>query len=242
MPIAGTRPTLILWDIDHTLIETRGVGGRLARAAFAEVTGIEPARMATANGKTEGVILAETLRAHDIEPTEEHHVRYAVALPEQYRLHTNDLRHAGRALPGTSEAIAALSRLPGVIQTVLTGNYRAVSVIKLAIFHPGDVLDLEVGAYADDSADRAALVPIAQRRSRDKYGHEYTGTNTLIIGDTSHDVAAAHHGGASAIAVATGQESADDLRAAGADIVLDDLADTDAVINTVDQLVRTAGL
>ena len=58
----ATRPRLVLWDIDHTLIETRGVGGKLARAAFAEITGRTVEQMADATGKTEPVILAETLK------------------------------------------------------------------------------------------------------------------------------------------------------------------------------------
>src|SRR5260370_435043 len=31
--------TLVLWDVDHTLIETRGVGGELFREAFEQATG-----------------------------------------------------------------------------------------------------------------------------------------------------------------------------------------------------------
>lgn len=30
--------TLVLWDIDHTLIETRGVGGEVYAEAFHKVT------------------------------------------------------------------------------------------------------------------------------------------------------------------------------------------------------------
>src|SRR5258706_4072740 len=73
---------LVLWDIDHTLIETRGVGGRLARAAFEQITGKQPEEMAEATGNTERVILAETLRTHDIEPTDAYQERYALALPD----------------------------------------------------------------------------------------------------------------------------------------------------------------
>ena len=71
------------------------------------------------------------------------------------------LSQTGRAIAGAAEAIAALHRVPDIIQTVLTGNYRAVAAIKLAAFDLDELIDLEVGAYADDGADRAALVPIA---------------------------------------------------------------------------------
>jgi phosphoglycolate phosphatase-like HAD superfamily hydrolase len=228
------RARLILWDIDHTLSETRGTGSQLARAAFHEITGIWPDRMADATGKTEPIILAETLRAHGIEPTEEHQRRYAQALPEQHRRHADQLRQVGRALPGAAEALAALHQIPGTIQTVLTGNYRGAAAVKLAAFDLDDALDLDVGAYADDATDRAALVPIAQRRASDKYGHRFTRANTVIIGDTTHDVAAARQGGAAIIAVASGHDTADDLRAAGADTVLTDLAETMKVLRVID--------
>jgi phosphoglycolate phosphatase-like HAD superfamily hydrolase len=220
---AEARPRLILWDIDHTLIETRGAGAEFARAAFEEITGIRPEQMADANGKTERVILAETLRAHGIEPTEDYQQRYARALPAQYQQHADRLRERGRALPGAAEAIAALDRIPGVIQTVVTGNYKAVAATKLEAFGLGAQLDLEVGAYADDGTDRTALVPIAQERAKAKYGRTFSRENTTVIGDTTHDVAAAQHGGAGIIAVATGSDSVTQLEAAGARTVLTDL-------------------
>jgi phosphoglycolate phosphatase-like HAD superfamily hydrolase len=231
--IDDARPRLILWDIDHTLIETRGAGAEFARAAFEEVTGIRPEQMADATGKTERVILAETLRAHGIEPTEEYQQKYAQALPAQYQQHADQLRKQGRALPGAAEAIAALDQIPGVIQTVLTGNYKAVAATKLHTFSLNAALDLEVGAYADDGTDRADLVRIAQERAADRYGHHFTRENTLIIGDTTHDIAAAHNGGAAILAVASGNDSAESLRAAGATRVLADLADTVEVTSAV---------
>jgi phosphoglycolate phosphatase len=90
-----------------------------------------------------------------------------------------------------------------------------------------------VGAYADDGTDRAALVPIAQQRAAERYGHPFTRDNTVIIGDTTHDVAAAHNGGAAIIAVATGNDSADDLWAAGAERVLTNLARTADITSAV---------
>jgi phosphoglycolate phosphatase-like HAD superfamily hydrolase len=52
----------------------------------------------------------------------------------------------------------------------------------------------------------------------------------IIIGDTPDDVNCARAAGAFSIAVATGGFSVDELRAAGANIVLDDLADTERVL------------
>ena len=59
---------------------------------------------------------------------------------------------------------------------------------------------------------------------------QHTGTpaqpdRVIIIGDTQHDVACAKAHGCTAFAVATGRLSADQLKQAGADIVVDDLSD-----------------
>lgn len=99
MATVATQPRLIIWDVDRTLIETPGIGIRLARAAFYELAGRNPDRLDTPSGKTEPVILAETLRANGIEPTEELQRRYARVLPEQYRRHRDQLRAGGRG-PG----------------------------------------------------------------------------------------------------------------------------------------------
>jgi phosphoglycolate phosphatase-like HAD superfamily hydrolase len=229
----AVRPRLILWDIDHTLIETRGLGGKPARAAFEEATGRRVNRMADATGKTEPVILAETLKAQGIEPTEEYQRRFAQALPEQYRRHTDDLKQVGRPLPGAAEALVALRQVPGVVQTVLTGNYKAVGATKLAVFGLDGALDLDVGAYADDGTDRVALVSVAQKRASERYGHVFARDNTIVVGDTIHDVAAAHQGGSAIVAIASGTTSVDDLRESGADTVLPDLTDTSSIVRHV---------
>jgi phosphoglycolate phosphatase-like HAD superfamily hydrolase len=58
----------------------------------------------------------------------------------------------------------------------------------------------------------------------------------VYLGDSTRDVEAARMGGARSVAVASGRSTASELREAGADIVLDDLADTDAVVTVVDWL------
>jgi phosphoglycolate phosphatase-like HAD superfamily hydrolase len=59
----------------------------------------------------------------------------------------------------------------------------------------------------------------------------------VIIGDTPLDVACARDAGVNCLAVATGGYGVDALRAAGASVVFDSLAATDAVLAA---LVRAA--
>jgi phosphoglycolate phosphatase-like HAD superfamily hydrolase len=63
----------------------------------------------------------------------------------------------------------------------------------------------------------------------------------VVVGDTPLDVACAAFSGARSIAVATGSYGVDELHAAGADVVLQDLGDTAQVLRVIADLgVRTA--
>jgi hypothetical protein len=57
-------------------------------------------------------------------------------------------------------------------------------------------------------------------------GVRFDRTSTVVIGDTSGDVLAAHAGGARVAGVASGRDGADVLREAGAEVVLPDLTAT----------------
>jgi phosphoglycolate phosphatase len=231
-------PALVLWDIDHTLIETRGVGRKLYRAAFEEITGRRMERKPNLTGRTEPAILTDTLTLNGLQPSDDYQARYAEALARQYEQHTDRLLKRGRALPGAREALTALAEQPDVIQSVLTGNLRAVALIKLRVFELDGFIDLEVGAYGDDEAYRPNLVAVAQHRAAAKYGAAFTFSNTVILGDSPGDVEAGRTGGARVIGVASGKSSVAELRAAGADRVVTDLSD----IPTLADLLATRAI
>ena len=58
---------------------------------------------------------------------------------------------------------------------------------------------------------------------------------TVLVGDTPRDVRAGLDGGAHVVAVASGSDDMDSLRKEGADVVLPDLRDTQAVVHAVTQ-------
>jgi phosphoglycolate phosphatase len=231
-----TATTLILWDIDHTLIETGGVGGDIYAAAFEEVTGQPLEKMASLSGRTEPVIFRETLHSHGINAPADLFDRFAEAQARGYVERAEELRRRGRVLPGVPEALHALVARDGLIQSVLTGNTRPSAEAKLGAFGLKHFLDLDSGSYGTDDDIRANLVGIAQRRAGSKYGVQFDRATTVLIGDTPNDVIAARDGGALVIAVATGKDSTDDLAAEGADTVLADLSDTAVVLRAIDTL------
>lgn len=219
-------PSLLLWDIDHTLIDTRGVGRELSAAAFEQVTGQPMREQATIDGITEAVIFRETAKLHGLTTDRGDFKRFAQALAEQHTSHLRKLRERGSALAGAAAALEALAAA-NVRQTVVTGNIRAVAQIKLNVFGLDTHIEWGTGAYGEDADLRPALVALALARSATQ------AQDALVIGDTPADIEGARENDVRAIAVATGRSSATELRKAGADFVLDDLTDAKLLVELV---------
>jgi phosphoglycolate phosphatase len=224
---------LVLWDIDHTLIDTGGVGREIYQEAFEQVTRQPMKRQADISGRTEPDIFRDTLDLNGIEPSAEYLGLFADAMAAGYTAKAPLMRQRGHALPGAAKALAALDDVPGVVQSVLTGNFKAVAITKLVTFSLDAHVDFDVGAYGSDGSVRADLVEIARRRAAAKYHTTFDQQATILIGDTPSDVAAGRDGGAFVIAVASGRSSIDELRAAEAEVVLPDLTDTDGLVRVV---------
>ena len=225
--------TLVLWDIDHTLIETRGIGGQVYAEAFRQVTGRTLEKMPELAGRTEPVIFREALKINGIEPSENLYDRFAAEQAQGYAAHLDELRTRGRALPGAANALLELAKRDDLIQSVLTGNTRPSAEIKLRAFDLYRYLDFDIGAYGTDDDTRANLVDMARQRAGKARGVNFDNGATVLIGDTPNDVAAARASGARIIAVATGKDSAAALAEAGAPTVLADLTDTPAVLAAI---------
>ncbi|SCG03587.1 Phosphoglycolate phosphatase, HAD superfamily [Streptomyces sp. MnatMP-M27] len=217
-------PLLVLWDIDHTLVDTRGVGRELWAEAFEEVTGRSMREQAKVDGSTEPVVLRETLRLHGLRDSRDLFERFAQALGAVHVRHAAELRERGRALPGAPPLLAALAGRDGVAQTVVTGNIRVAAEVKLAAFGLDRYIDLSIGAFGEDADERPELVRTALRRARTP------SQDAVLVGDTPYDIEGGLSCGVRVIGVATGRTGADGLRAAGATHVVADLADTEKTL------------
>ncbi|MEZ4523657.1 MAG: HAD hydrolase-like protein [Thermomicrobiales bacterium] len=91
-----------------------------------------------------------------------------------------------------------------------------------------------VGAFGDTAEDRGHLVEAAWLSAESGLGVRYDARQTVLIGDTPRDIAAAKHASAAVIAVATGRFDVDTLAELEPDALLEDLRDTDAFINAVE--------
>lgn len=235
---------LVLWNIDLTLLDV----GRISRDAYADafrrVTGRSLAALPQLAGRSDTEIFFESLYLNDV-PTGADEIadaellaRYCGELEVAFTARQSELLQQGRLLPGARAAVTATAALPGVVQTVLTGTIKPNAATKLRAFGLDQLLDLEIGGYGSDAYPRGSLLLLARSRASEKYGVPMTEDSTVYLADTVRDVEAAAVGGARCIAVATGRSTVAELREAGADLVLADLADTDQLITAIDRMTR----
>jgi phosphoglycolate phosphatase len=233
---------LVLWNIDLTLIDV----GKVARDAFADafrrVTGRPLAALPQLAGRSDTEIFFESLYLNDVPPGTADDAellgRYSHALETAFDARRDDLTRYGRLLPGAGAALLAVADLPGVVQTVLTGTIRPNAVCKLRAFGLDTGLDLEIGGYGSDAYPRGSLLMRVRHQASEKYGTPVEQVPAVYVADTERDIEAAAVGGARCVAVATGRATVAELRDAGADLVLTDLADTSQVLTAVDRLTR----
>jgi phosphoglycolate phosphatase-like HAD superfamily hydrolase len=98
---------------------------------------------------------------------------------------------------------------------------------------PDGFLDFEVGGFGSDDRHRPSLVAVARTKAARKYGTAVPAADTVLVGDTPLDVAAGRAGGARVVGIATGGYTVAVLEAAGADLVLPDLRDTDRAVAAI---------
>jgi phosphoglycolate phosphatase len=234
-----------LWNIDLTLLDVAQPTRAAYADAFRDVTGRPLVQLPQMAGRTESEIFFEALAVNAAGPDpgavadEELLSRFTQQLAAAFGARRGTLTTQGRLLPGARAAVAQVGRLPGVVQTVLTGAIRPNAIEKLRAFGVEQFFDAEIGGYGSEVYPKGAMLLNARTRAAQKYGVDFTERSTLYIGDSSRDMEAARIGGSRSLGVASGRSSAGKLRDAGADAVLDDLADTAAVIAAVDRLTLT---
>jgi phosphoglycolate phosphatase-like HAD superfamily hydrolase len=225
---------LVLWDIDGTLVDTADHGrdafGEAFTAVFGTTADVDAIRM---SGRTDHWITMQLIEGSGFGNGERHLPRMFEELAAALEGRRELIAAEGAALPGVHAALEALEARPGVTQSLLTGNIEPNAAVKLSAFGLERHLDLEIGGYGSDHGVRPELVGIAREKARRLRGIDVSAADTVLIGDTPLDVDAAHRNGARAVAVATGHYDAAALRQTGADAVLEDLGDTEAVLAAI---------
>jgi phosphoglycolate phosphatase-like HAD superfamily hydrolase len=216
------RPTVLLFDVDGTLVTTGGAGRRALELAFERVHGRGDACGFSLAGMTDRAILRQGLSAIGAEPTEDGIDRMIDTYLDALRVEVARVDSGRyRVHPGVERAIAA-AKAAGLAVGLGTGNLREAARIKL------ERVDLyrhfDFGGFGSDAEDRAKLVRCGAERGAVHLGRPLGECRVVVIGDTPKDVAAARGIGAESVAVATGEFSADSLAACGATYTFGDLS------------------
>lgn len=221
---------LLLFDIDGTLLNSGGAGKRAMNIAFAAIWGIRDALEGVdLAGRTDEEIFRNALKKCHLEFSSEALTnfknQYFAILPDEihYRSPEKFL------YPGVVELLSEIRQQPMLVCGLLTGNWQQSAGIKLSALGIQDFFEL--GAYADDSADRNQLVPFALARLHQSRGYSLDPGSVYVIGDTPFDVACAHRHNAIAVAVASSSYNLEQLRATQPDFLLENLSNTNQVMN-----------
>ena len=220
-------PTLILFDIDGTLLDTSGAGRRSFALALEEVFGWgAEAQSITFAGATDLDLLERIAQRHgrvlDPAQIEDFFARLPVTL--RAALATEP----PHVYPGVRELLEALSTRAEVSLGLVTGNIEPCAWAKLEACHLHGHFTL--GAYGHEHADRRDIARLARRRAEQALPEGVHFHASFLLGDTPSDVSAALAIGATAVAVATGGFDEARLRAAGAHHVLSTLHDTPGLL------------
>jgi phosphoglycolate phosphatase len=223
--------SLLLWDIDGTLVHMDRAGERALLVAMKDLyqRDLGTHLPVDLRGRTDTSIMRDLLAFLGVPVTLDEEKRFQLA----YLAGMPATMPAGKArvLAGIREALDAVHAHPEIHQALLTGNLKEGARLKLSFLGLWDYF--EFGAFADDSHIRDELGPFALARAEESLGIKFPPERVYIIGDTPHDIACGKAIGAKTIAVATGAFSVEELAALNPTHTFADLSDTQALLKVV---------
>lgn len=228
---------LILFDIDGTLLLTKGTGvhamGDAGRELFGDHFTFDGVEF---SGRLDPLIWRDLATHNGIDEPDTHHETFRATYRKYLSQRLAEHRTAF-ALPGVAALIDALSGHGQVTLGLLTGNYPETGRLKIeAAGLSPDAFSL--AAWGIDGPTRRDLPPVAIQRYHEHHARTIEPERVVIIGDTPHDVDCAIHNGCRVLGVATGAFSVDELNRGGAHLAVENLEATDDVL---DWLLQSTG-
>lgn len=225
---------LLLFDVDMTLIDTGGVGKASFKRTWAEIYPETPFPAINHAGKTDPLILRETIDACGFSLNRKEFDDFVSRFKDIYLgllpLVLKEKIESGvcKPMPGVFALLDELQKREAALALV-TGNWIEGAELKLTPL--GLWKYFKTGAFATDSAVRADLPPIAIERAEKYFGRTFRKQDAWIIGDARNDVDCGLANGIKVLAVATGSETEESLAAFGATKTVPNLACADKIID-----------
>jgi phosphoglycolate phosphatase-like HAD superfamily hydrolase len=223
---------LLLFDIDGTLMVTRGTGRNAMEISVRDVIGRPVStRGVDFSGRTDPQILRDILLQNGLTEEEADGALDAILKRFVEVFEATFEPALARVMPGVHRLLDRLAERDDVQLALLTGNLEATAYMKV------DGIGLQgyfpFGAFGSDHPDRYQLPPFALRRAESHTARRYEGKDVVIIGDTKHDILCGRSLNVFSVAVTTGHHDRATLAVHEPDLLLDDLSDAEAFIDRV---------
>ena len=217
---------VLLFDIDGTLLFSGGSGIIALKMAFTEVFGGPPPERVDTAGRTDRAIAGDFFLSREVEDSLENWRQYCDAylrhLAEQLPLRDAYL------MPGVGACLEELASRKNVAMGLLTGN--VFEGAKLKLERLGIYKYFQFGGFGGDHSERNEVARDALAAARDAVDGGFDRDRVWVIGDTPNDVRCARAIGVNVVAVATGVHEKGDLADASPDLLLDDLRQSEQLI------------
>jgi phosphoglycolate phosphatase-like HAD superfamily hydrolase len=224
-----SRLTPVWFDIDGTLLHTRAGLGAFRRALHKVYGWDDTLESVVFAGNTDLQVLMDLSLQHAGETDHALPDRHTFFMHMAAFLDEALRSHPPQVIPGAPALVRALAARSDVLLGLLTGNARDCAMIKLKHVNLHEAF--HDGGFGDQDADRNVLATLAQERLQNGLPAGMCLQSGWVVGDTPRDVRAAKTIGARCLGVASGAASVDQLLEVGADAVVEDLADTERLVD-----------
>ena len=227
------KKTLLLFDIDGTLLLTGGAGKIAFEEAFEEIFEIPNSwRNLDPHGKTDPAIFDEVAQrelGRLLTPGE-----FELLMERYEELFEDRIMNASplfELMPGVVEILEHLSKDPAIFLALATGNFERAGRMKLR--RGGIEHYFLTGGFGNDARERdeilLAAVAFSEELARKSFGKD----RIFVIGDTEYDIAAARKAGLKSIAVLTNGRTRQHFKKDPPNHILPDLTNIPAFLSCI---------
>jgi phosphoglycolate phosphatase len=216
---------LVMFDVDGTLIRTRGAGMRAFYRALHQVFQVNMAEeVIRPDGKTDPLIAREMVAHFRMEDRWTQQTRDALFSAYLENLETDmslaAARGALQVLPGVVDLLKTLTHNPEFAVGLATGNLEAGAQIKLR--HAGLDGYFRFGGFGSDAEDRTELIRRGLFRGAQLCAPMPVEA-AFVVGDTPLDIMHGHGADARVLAVASARYTVAELEPYQPEMLVPDL-------------------
>lgn len=222
--------TLLLFDIDGTLLLTGGAGKVAFEKAFEEIFEIPDSwGNLDPHGKTDRAIFEEVAQRKLSRPLTSGEFELLMDYYEEIFEDQIQCSPQFSLMPGVIPLLDHLSRAPDIFLAIATGNFEGPGWMKLR--RGGVDHYFQAGGFGNDARERDKILLTAVACSEEMACEHFKKERIFVIGDTEYDIAAAKKVGFRSIAVLTNGRTSKHFEVNPPDYILQDLTDISAFLS-----------